>query len=154
MRWGRREGRRALALYGRLYFSLLARFRWGRIQLEALIEHRAGSSKGAGRCDPAPVYTYGVRVHNRGRRRVVEEIIGRLPKLTESQLGGLEDEIRRERRPSSAGGGEDAPKIHEGTALRGHDRGYGPKCAARVVGRVQVRGRVDVGRVDAADLDA
>jgi hypothetical protein len=27
--WGRRGGRRTLALYGRPYFSLLARFRWG-----------------------------------------------------------------------------------------------------------------------------
>jgi hypothetical protein len=52
VRWGRRGGLRTLALYGRPYFSLLARFRWGRIQLEALIEHRGGSSKGAGRSDP------------------------------------------------------------------------------------------------------
>jgi hypothetical protein len=51
VRWGRRGGRRTLALYGRLYFSLLARFRWGRVQLEALIEHRAGSLKGVGRSD-------------------------------------------------------------------------------------------------------
>jgi hypothetical protein len=37
---------------------------------------------------------------------VVEEIIGRLPDLTGSQLGRLEDELRRERqrRASSAGG--------------------------------------------------
>jgi len=28
VRWGRRGGLRTLALYGRLYFSLLARFRW------------------------------------------------------------------------------------------------------------------------------
>jgi hypothetical protein len=27
--WGRRGGRRTLSLYGRLYFSLLARLRWG-----------------------------------------------------------------------------------------------------------------------------
>ena len=49
---------------------------------------------------------------------MVEEIIRWLPELTESQLGRLEDEIRRERqrRASSAGGGEDAPQIHEGTA--------------------------------------
>jgi hypothetical protein len=39
---------------GRPYFSLLAPFRWGRIQLEALTRHRAGSLKGAGRCDPLP----------------------------------------------------------------------------------------------------
>jgi hypothetical protein len=45
VRWGRRGGLRTLALYGRPYFSLLARFRWGRIGVEALIEHRAGSSK-------------------------------------------------------------------------------------------------------------
>ena len=54
VRWGRRGGRRTLALYGRPYFSLLASLRWGRVELEALIEHRAGSLKGAGRCDPPP----------------------------------------------------------------------------------------------------
>jgi hypothetical protein len=49
---------------------------------------------------------------------MVEEIIGRLPELTDFQLGRLEDEIRRERqrRASSAGGGEGASHIHEGTA--------------------------------------
>src|SRR5215210_2237560 len=52
VRWGRRGGRRTLALYGRSYFSLLARFRWGRIEVEALIEHRAGSLKREGRFDP------------------------------------------------------------------------------------------------------
>lgn len=40
VRWGRRGGRRTLARYGRPYFSLLARFRWGRVEVEALIEHR------------------------------------------------------------------------------------------------------------------
>jgi hypothetical protein len=42
-----------------------------------------------------------------------------LPELTESQLGRLEEELRRERqrRASSAGGGEGAPQIHEGTSL-------------------------------------
>jgi hypothetical protein len=66
---------------------------------------------------------------------VVEEIIGRLPELTESQLGHLEDEIRRERqrrRASSEGGGEGAPQIHEGTVppvtevleYRPHEDGY------------------------------
>ncbi len=54
VRWGSRGGRKTLALYGRPYFSLLARFRWGCVQLEALIEHRAGSSKGEGRCCPPP----------------------------------------------------------------------------------------------------
>ena len=54
VRWGRREGLRTLALYGRPYFSLLARFRWGRIEVEALTRHRARSLKGAGRCDPPP----------------------------------------------------------------------------------------------------
>jgi hypothetical protein len=59
-----------------------------------------------------------VRIHNQERRQVVEEIIGRLPELTESQLGRLEDELRRERqrRVSSAGGGEDALCIQEGAA--------------------------------------
>jgi hypothetical protein len=54
VRWGRRGGRRTLAFYGRLYFSLLARFRWGHVELEALTRHRAGSLKGAGRRDPLP----------------------------------------------------------------------------------------------------
>jgi hypothetical protein len=54
VRWGRRGGLRTLALYGWPYFSLLARFRWGRVELEALTRHRAGSLKGAGRCDPLP----------------------------------------------------------------------------------------------------
>jgi hypothetical protein len=66
--------------------------------------------------------------------RVLEEIIGQLPELTETQLGRLEDEIRRERqrRASSEGGGEGAPQIHEGTAppltevleYRPHEDGY------------------------------
>ncbi len=42
VRWGRRGGRRTLALYGRPYFSLLSSFRWGRVELEALIQHGAG----------------------------------------------------------------------------------------------------------------
>jgi hypothetical protein len=54
VRWGRRGGLRTLALYGRPYFSLLARLRWGRAPLEALTRRRAGSLKGAGRCDPLP----------------------------------------------------------------------------------------------------
>ena len=53
VRWGRRGGRRTLALYGRPYFSLLAHFQWRRIDVEALIEHRAGCSRGAGRSDPS-----------------------------------------------------------------------------------------------------
>ena len=65
---------------------------------------------------------------------MVEEIIGRLPELTESQLRRLEDELRRERqrRASSGGGGEGAPQIHEGTVpsvtevleYRPHEDGY------------------------------
>jgi hypothetical protein len=47
---------------------------------------------------------------------VVEEIIGRLSDLTESQLGRLEDEIRRERqrRAPSAGGEQNSPHAQEG----------------------------------------
>ena len=83
VRWGRRGGRRTLALYGRPYFSLLARFRWGHVQLEALIRAPCREFKGAGSQRPAPAsYNHGVRVHNQGSRRVVEEIIGRLPELT------------------------------------------------------------------------
>ena len=65
---------------------------------------------------------------------MVEEIIGRLPELTGSQLGRLEDEIRRERhrRTFSAGGGEDAARPQEGAAppltevleYRPHEDGY------------------------------
>lgn len=40
VRWGRRGGSRTLARYGRPYFSLLARFRWGHVEVEALVEHR------------------------------------------------------------------------------------------------------------------
>jgi len=118
VRWGRRGGLRTQALYGRPYFSLLARLRWGRIDVEALIEHRARSLRGRVAASRPRVYTHGVRIHNQGRRWVVEEIIGRLPGLTESQLGRLEDEIRRERqrRASSEGGAEGATQIHESTA--------------------------------------
>jgi hypothetical protein len=47
---------------------------------------------------------------------VVEEIIGRLPELTESQLGRLEEELWRERqrRASIAGGGEGTSHVKEG----------------------------------------
>ena len=65
---------------------------------------------------------------------MIEEIIGRLSELTESQLGRLEDELRRERqgRASSEGGGQDAPRIQEGAAprvtevleYRPHEDGY------------------------------
>jgi hypothetical protein len=81
------------------------------------------------------VYNRGVRIHNQGGKQVVEEIIGRLPELTGSQLGRLEEEIRRERqrRASSAtGGGENAPHVKEGSApsltevleYRPHEDGY------------------------------
>ena len=39
-RWGRRGGLRTLALYGRPYFALLARLRWGRVEAEALVSYR------------------------------------------------------------------------------------------------------------------
>jgi len=65
---------------------------------------------------------------------MVEEIIGQLPELTESQLGRLEDELRRERqrRASSAGGGWDAshvqddaaPPVTEVLEYRPHEDGY------------------------------
>jgi hypothetical protein len=65
---------------------------------------------------------------------MVEEIIGRLPELTGSQLGRLQDELRRERqrRASSAGGGRDAAQVQEGAAppvtevleYRPHEDGY------------------------------
>jgi hypothetical protein len=65
---------------------------------------------------------------------MVEEIIGRLPELTEAQIGRLEDELRRERqrRASSAGGRQDALHVQEGAAppvtevleYRPHEDGY------------------------------
>jgi hypothetical protein len=80
------------------------------------------------------VFDHGVGIHNQGRRRVVEEIIGRLPELTGSQLGRLEDELRRERqrRASSVGGERPAPRVQEGAApsvtevleYRPHEDGY------------------------------
>ncbi len=44
-RWGRRGGLRTRDRYGLPYFSLLARFRWGRVEAEALIEHRAEAAR-------------------------------------------------------------------------------------------------------------
>ena len=65
---------------------------------------------------------------------MIEEIIGRLSDLTSSQLGRLEEEIRRERqrRASSAGGGRDAASLQESAAplvtevleYRPHEDGY------------------------------
>jgi hypothetical protein len=79
------------------------------------------------------MYIHGVRPHNQNRRRVVE-VIRRLPELTDSQLGRLEDELRRERqrRASSADDGQDAAHVQEGAALpvtevleyRPHEDGY------------------------------
>lgn len=51
---------------------------------------------------------------------MVEEIIERLPKLTRAEISRLEAELRRERERraySSAGEGQDAPRVREGTAL-------------------------------------
>ena len=48
VRWGRRGGQRTLALYGRAYFSLLARLRWGRIDVEALDRASCQEFKGGG----------------------------------------------------------------------------------------------------------
>jgi hypothetical protein len=50
--WGRRGDRRTLALYSWPYISLLARLRWGRVEVDALIEHRVERLKGAGRSHP------------------------------------------------------------------------------------------------------
>jgi hypothetical protein len=65
---------------------------------------------------------------------VVEEIIGRLPALSGSQLGRPEDELRRERqrRAPSTGGGQDAAHAQEDASLpvtevleyRPHEDGY------------------------------
>ena len=63
VRWARRGGRKTLALYGRPYFSLLARFRWGQVELEALTRHCAGSLKGRVAATRPRVYNHGVRVH-------------------------------------------------------------------------------------------
>jgi hypothetical protein len=84
---------------------------------------------------------------------VVEEIIGRLPELTESQLGRLEDELRRERqrRAPSAGGGQDAAYAQEDASLpltevleyRPHEAGYLQlelRCYIRRDGSARERG--------------
>ena len=65
---------------------------------------------------------------------MVKEIIGRLPQLAESQLGRLEDELRRERqrRAPSAGGGQDTAHAQKDASLpvtevleyRPHEDGY------------------------------
>jgi hypothetical protein len=126
VRWGRRGDRSTLALYGRPYVSLLARLRWGRVELEDLTRHRAGSSKGAGRSDLlSRVWLWCLRTQSARRR---------LPQLTSSQLGRLEDALRRDRwrRSSSEGEGESVPQIYEGTAppvtevleYRPHEDGY------------------------------
>jgi hypothetical protein len=74
------------------------------------------------------VYTYGVRVHSKQRRRqIVEEMIGRLAELTGAQLGRLEDEVRRERRrrASRDGGGEGAAlPVTEVLEYRPYEDGY------------------------------
>jgi hypothetical protein len=77
---------------------------------------------------------------------VVEEIISRLPELTESQLGRLEGELRRERqrRSSSATGGErDASRLQEDAVLpvtevleyRPYEDGYLQLELRRYIGR-------------------
>jgi hypothetical protein len=65
---------------------------------------------------------------------VIEEIIGRLPELTEAQLGRFEDALRRERqrrRATSTGGEGDAclkegagPPLTEVLEYRPHEDGY------------------------------
>jgi hypothetical protein len=81
------------------------------------------------------MYNHGVRVHNQRRRRVIEEIIGRLPQLTGAQLGRLEEEIRRERQrraSSAADEGQNARRVKERAAppvtevleYRPHEDGY------------------------------
>jgi hypothetical protein len=73
----------------------------GRVQLEALTRHRAGSLKEPGRRDSprlAPACMIMVSAYTISEEmRMVEEIIGRLPELSWSQLGR-----ERQRRASSA----------------------------------------------------
>jgi hypothetical protein len=84
---------------------------------------------------------------------VVEEIIGRLPCLTESQLGRLEEELRRERqrRAFSSGVGQGAPRVQEGASppvtevleYRPHEDGYLQlelRCYIRRDGSARERG--------------
>jgi hypothetical protein len=77
---------------------------------------------------------------------MVEEIIGRLPYLTGSQLGRLEDELWREqqrRASSAADGGQDASHIQEGTVppvtevleYRPYEDGYLQLELRRYIGR-------------------
>jgi hypothetical protein len=91
---------------------------------------------------------------NHERRQTVEEIIGRLPELTGAQISRLEDELRRERErraSSSAGGGQDAPRIQESAAppvtevleYRPHEDGYLQlelRCYIRRDGSMRDRG--------------
>jgi hypothetical protein len=53
--WGRRGGLRILALYGRPYFSLLARFRWGQVPIRGPYPAPCREAKGGGSLRPAPV---------------------------------------------------------------------------------------------------
>ena len=66
---------------------------------------------------------------------MVEEIIGRLPELTEAQIGRLEEELRGERRrrmKPGTGEGQNARRVKEGPAppvaevleYRPHEDGY------------------------------
>jgi hypothetical protein len=66
---------------------------------------------------------------------MVEEIIGRLPELTEAQIGRLEEELRRERRlrmKPGTGEGQNARRVKEGAGppvtevleYRPHEDGY------------------------------
>jgi hypothetical protein len=106
VRWGRRGAKEP--------FSSTAD-RTSRCSLASGGAHRSKSAHGApcwkcrGRVAMIRphVYNHGVRIHNRRKRRIVEEIIGQLPELTDAQLGRLEEELRRERlrRASSGGGG-------------------------------------------------
>jgi hypothetical protein len=55
VRWGRRGDRRTLALYGRPYFSLLARLRWGHIDRRRSLDRApCWEFKGSGSLRPTP----------------------------------------------------------------------------------------------------
>ena len=70
VRWGRRGGRRTLALYGRPYFSLLPASDGGASDKKPLPGTVLVVQRGRVGATCLRVYNHSVRVHNRGRRRM------------------------------------------------------------------------------------
>ncbi len=77
-----------------------------------------GSIEGSSRLGPTRILMVSAYTNQHRRRRVVEEIIGRLPTLTGAQIARLEDELRRERRrrASPYDEGQDVSHARKGAA--------------------------------------